>query len=541
MILLVSGVYTCRNNHKVPSHNPQILASLPSTVHVPFLLTNRAGFSTELVCHICFLMDYGVSFLSVEDIIHEQYQQSYFRSRYLYEDIKHVAKSNLVDFPKFDQSSFPFSHVKAITEVFCSYTSLFGKLFHDDMASRTSVWIFCDHTFKSAANIGFVRESDGKWIKLFKCVFIVIGEGGHILHWKFTRGESFEEVRDIFIQFKERLQTRGVKLRGVVIVSCCKWKSSLTAIFPDVDIRLDLFHALQRCLKTVPVGARIGSDIAKEYGLVFRRPSDLGEKRNQPTADKEKMLKNLAGFELKWLTKRWNGNIILNAEGRKALQTRKTHIERGCLSGIPVQCSTSDKERIHRYLNAVLHTNRTGLDLAYQRCCRLFFRINNVDKSLLASKLCCPRLQESNLFVETFGLPTNVSILNGSTAMLDLKSGKNESTQRLTPSTIDYVKDIVKSFVNSTSSEDRLYSSTHNTPLQIALDAVNFSEVYEGLKSLEATRFLSKSRLPSSIGLNNVSLMKQKDVIRSSENSLEHNPAQINETLTGYVRAEGLV
>ena len=285
---------------------------------------------------------------------------------------------------------------------------------------------------KSAANIGFVRESDGKWIKLFKCVFIVIGEGGHILHWKFTRGESFEEVRDIFIQLKERLQARGV-----VIDNCCKWKSSLTAIFPDVDIRLDLFHALQRFLKTVPVGARIGSDIAKEYGLVFRRPSDLGEKRNQ-------MLKNLAGFELKWLTKRWKGNIILNAEGRKALQTRKTHIERGCLSGLPVQCSTSDNERIHRYLNAVLHTNRIGLDLAYQRCCRLFFRINNVDKSLLSSKLCCPRLQESNLFVETFGLPTNVSILNGSIAMLDLKSGKNESTQRLTPSTIDYVKDIVK-------------------------------------------------------------------------------------------------
>ena len=88
-------------------------------------------------------------------------------------------------------------------------------------------------------------------------------------------------------------------------------------------------------MKTVPVGARIGSGIAKEYGLVFHRPSDLGEKCNQPTADKEKMLKNLAGFELKWFTKRWNGNIILNAKGRKALQNIKTHIERGCLSGIP--------------------------------------------------------------------------------------------------------------------------------------------------------------------------------------------------------------
>lgn len=110
--------------------------------------------------------------------------------------------------------------------------------------------------------IGFVRESDGKWIKLFKCVFIVIGEGGHILHWKFTRGESFEEVRDIFIQLKERLQARSV-----VIDNYCKWKSSLTAIFPDVDIRLDLFHAVQRFFKTIPVGASIG----KEYGLVFRR------------------------------------------------------------------------------------------------------------------------------------------------------------------------------------------------------------------------------------------------------------------------------
>ena len=71
---------------------------------------------------------------------------------------------------------------------------------------------------------------------------------------------------------------------------------------------------------------------------------------------------------MKWLTKRWNGNITLNAEGRKALQNIKTRMERGCLGGIPVQCSTSDNERIHRYLNAVLHTNRIGLDLAYQRC-----------------------------------------------------------------------------------------------------------------------------------------------------------------------------
>ena len=84
----------------------------------------------------------------------------------------------------------------------------------------------------------------------------------------------------------------------------------------------------------IPANAagRIGSGIAKEYGLVFRRLSDLGEKRNQPTADKKKMLKNLAGFELKWLTKRWNGNIILNAEGRKALYTKHKNTYRETMS-----------------------------------------------------------------------------------------------------------------------------------------------------------------------------------------------------------------
>ena len=40
------------------------------------------------------------------------------------------------------------------------------------------------------------------------------------------------------------------------------------------------------------------------------------------------------------------------------------------------------------------------------------------------------RLKESDRFVETFGLPKNVSILDGSTAMLDLNCGKNESTKR---------------------------------------------------------------------------------------------------------------
>ena len=116
-------------------------------------------YAKELISEICSLVDHGLSFLSIEDIIREQYQQSYFRLRSRdKEDAQHVAKLNLSDFPEFEQSSFPFPHVKAIREMFSSYSSLFEQLFHDNMTGRTSEWIFCDHTFKSAANIGCQRQ-----------------------------------------------------------------------------------------------------------------------------------------------------------------------------------------------------------------------------------------------------------------------------------------------------------------------------------------------------------------------------------------------
>ena len=99
-----------------------------------------------------------------------------------------------------------------------AYSSLFHHTFHEDMACRTSNWISCDHTFKSAANIGFVRKSDGKWIKLFKCMFCVLGIDGKVIHWRLTRGESFQEVRDLFEELKRRFNSRNVSLQGIVII-----------------------------------------------------------------------------------------------------------------------------------------------------------------------------------------------------------------------------------------------------------------------------------------------------------------------------------
>ena len=161
------------------------------------------------------------------------------------------------------------------------------------MSHHTSKWLACDHTFKSAANIGVTRESDGKWIKVMKCLFCVLGENGNILHWRFTRGESFEEVKSIFEELKTRHANANTAVEGITIDNCCKWKGLLSQTFPAISVKLDLFHAIQRFVSTLPMVVRKYTNICKEYGLVFRNPSDTGVQRQINTPDKEILLVNL--------------------------------------------------------------------------------------------------------------------------------------------------------------------------------------------------------------------------------------------------------
>ena len=48
-------------------------------------------------------------------------------------------------------------------------------------------WLSCDHTFKSAANIGLFRAADGEWIQQYSGLFCVLNSNGEVLTWKLTR------------------------------------------------------------------------------------------------------------------------------------------------------------------------------------------------------------------------------------------------------------------------------------------------------------------------------------------------------------------
>jgi len=103
----------------------------------------------------------------------------------------------------------------------------------------------CDHTFKSVANIGYKRPSDGKWIKLYNFVYCILNEKGEVLQWQFTRSKNFNEVSAKSSDLKRCLRRQNTLLEGIIIDNCCKWKEGLERLFPGTPIKLDLFHAVQ--------------------------------------------------------------------------------------------------------------------------------------------------------------------------------------------------------------------------------------------------------------------------------------------------------
>lgn len=50
-----------------------------------------------------------------------------------------------------------------------------------------------DHTFKVAANIGYLRE-DGRWITKYNGLFLVLNNNVQVLTWQLTKGTSFADT-----------------------------------------------------------------------------------------------------------------------------------------------------------------------------------------------------------------------------------------------------------------------------------------------------------------------------------------------------------
>lgn len=135
----------------------------------------------------------------------------------------------------------------------------------------------------------------------FNNVFIVLNENGEVVDWKLTKSTAFQEIDDMLISLKERMRLNGKSISMICIDDCCKSRNKYQGIFPDAEIKLDVFPACQRVLRTLESGhLLLKTQFGKEFGLIFRQNNDLGERRTKDTPDNVEIEANLDIFVEKW-------------------------------------------------------------------------------------------------------------------------------------------------------------------------------------------------------------------------------------------------
>ena len=228
-------------------------------------------------------------------------------------------------------------------QIFLSYyEQIKASITNFFMATRCRI-LSCDHTFKVSKHIGIIRDSDSAFVNQFQNLYVALNENGEVLTWKLTTSTELKQIDHIILDLKERFSISGDKLDMILVDDCCHVRNFYQCYFPHVPIKLDIFHAVQRIIKTLPKGTVESQKFAKEVGLLFRRDGDVGEERMFATPDTECIERNMEQLLFKWKGK-------LSVATVNAIESLRHHVRKGCLSEIPPSAGTTLNERLHRHL-----------------------------------------------------------------------------------------------------------------------------------------------------------------------------------------------
>ena len=234
-------------------------------------------------------------------------------------------------------------------------------------------WISIDDTFKVAANVGYFR-SDKTWVTQYRSLFIVLNERGQVLTWQFTKSEVTSEVSHLLEGLRCRLRMQNAAVQQVILDDCCKWHPFLQSMFGmQVQVKLDIFHAVQRITRTISKAAPFYRVILNDLRTVFRAVGDIGVKRSLPTPEATAIAEKLETFTARWKTE-------LSQKTLKEITNLKKHIDKGCLSGIPPGMVTNRNEVLHKTINPYFNKATLGVRGAYAILCLLFY-LHNKKKS----------------------------------------------------------------------------------------------------------------------------------------------------------------
>lgn len=187
-------------------------------------------------------------------------------------------------------------------------------------------------------------------------------------------------MEDLLKDLKKRLDKQNATLNAIYVDNCCHVRKKIAKIFgSNVPVKLDLFHAISRVTQKIPKQTHhymTGSCIM-DFTNVFRSHTDKEKERKQPTPSPEQMQENLSSFLKKW-------NNVQHGE-EESVQTSATiheiqclskHIEKGCLSGIPVGAVSERNENMHRNVRHIIARSRLGVTSAIALLTSFFYQWN---------------------------------------------------------------------------------------------------------------------------------------------------------------------
>ena len=190
------------------------------------------------------LVQKGINFYNIESLILEQRWEHFARQQDIYDHMLNTSSINFFDMPL---SKSPSNDI--LSKAFLANFLENEQLYLSEMINiPIEEAISFDHTFKVAANIGYLRE-DCKWITEYNGLFIVLNSNnGQVLTWQLTKGTSSAEIENVLKNLHERSQSN---IKTIYADNCCKLRNKIIGIFgSDIEAKLDLFHAVQRISKT---------------------------------------------------------------------------------------------------------------------------------------------------------------------------------------------------------------------------------------------------------------------------------------------------
>ncbi|XP_066916044.1 uncharacterized protein [Clytia hemisphaerica] len=373
-IALVGRRYHRMNSHSVSSYHAGILRQM-NPAEVPFILSHDSGLTMEAFDLVNRLVDHGNSFSVTQKIFTEGIIDKYHRrnafflpNKYEFNEITDEAITRPPS-EQFLRGCFLYNY------------NMYKKVYNEKMQSINCEYLSCDHTFKVATNIGYLDQNK-KWVKVVDSLFLFMNEKGQILGYKMCKGTSFNLVEDIF----KDLSVRNPHITHIYLDNCCTWKHKLAEFFPNAIVKLDLFHAVQRLVKTISKRHPYCQDMCKELTLVFRDINDTGDERSKPTPPPNQIIKNMETFLTTWENVEFKGWKVLTSKFLKHWDNLKVHVDLGCLSGIPVGHGTNKNENLHRQMRILLPRNRLGVDTAEALFNSLFYYHNERKKTKIGTK-----------------------------------------------------------------------------------------------------------------------------------------------------------